>query len=173
MKNHQFLMPLIVPLILAATLAGCGGSSNKSYPSDPPVRANTAPVATEASFTTQADTPLSDMLAGMDADQDALVFAVAAQPTQGTLMLAADGSFTYQPNATVTGMDQFTFTVADGRAVSMTATVDITIEALQVSFNDYSRAALAQLPSDEPLPINGREFNQDVTDPSAYDDLFE
>lgn len=166
MKNHQ----LLVPLLLATVLAGCGGSSNKY---NPPAKVNTTPVATAASFTTQADTELSDMLAGMDADSDSLTFTVGAQPTQGTLMLAADGSFTYLPNATVIGMDQFTFTVSDGTAMSMTATVDITIEALQVSFNDYSRAAFAQLPTDEPLPINGREFEQDVTEPTAYDDLLE
>ena len=55
----------------------------------------------------------------------------------------------------------------------MTATVNITIEALQVSFNDYSRAAFEQSATDEPLPVNGREFEQDVTDPMAYDDLLE
>lgn len=165
MKNHHVLLPLL----LATALIGCGGSDGKRKPP----KMNTTPVATTASFTTQADTELSDMLAGQDADRDSLTFAAVTQPTQGTLMLAADGSFTYLPNATVTGMDQFTFAVSDGKATSMTATVNITIEALQVSFNDYSRAAFEQSSTDAPLPLNGREFEQDVTEPTAYDDLLQ
>ena len=165
MNNHHVLLPLL----FATALIGCGGSDGKPKPP----KINTAPVATAASFTTQADTELSGMLEGMDADRDSLTFAAAEQPSVGTLTLTANGGFTYLPNATVTGMDQFTFTVSDGKATSMTATVNITIDALQVSFDDYSRAAFEQSATDEPLPVNGREFEQDVTEPTAYDDLLE
>ena len=165
MKSMRFLLPLVI----ATALIGCGDNDH-----DPkPPKGNTAPTASGDSFTTQADTELSGMLKGADADGDKLTYMVDMEPTQGSLMLDEDGSFTYQPNSTVTGMDQFTFSVSDGKKSSTSATVSITIEALQVSFDTYSRAAFAQEPTDEPLPVNGREFEQDVAEDSAYDDLLQ
>lgn len=160
---------LLVPLALATTIVGCSDSDNR--PSQP--KTNSVPVAAAASVTTETDTELNGVLTGTDADGDALVFGVASEPTQGTLMLDVDGSFTYLPNETVTGTDQFTFTVSDGRQTSMAATVDIVIDPLQLSFSEYSRAAFSQAAADRPLPVNGRAFEQDVTEPTAYDDLLQ
>lgn len=162
---------VLLPLVLATALTACGGGSGKDKPK--PVPVNTPPVATGATLTTQTDTQLSGTLMGTDANGDALTYMVAAQPTQGVLAVQANGSFTYMPNSTVTGTDQFTFTVSDGKAASTAAAVNITIETLQLSFSDYSREAFEQMPTDEPLPINGREFQQDVSDPTAYDDLLQ
>lgn len=168
MKYFPAVLPLVFALTTAA-LVGCGGSDKKPRPQP----MNTAPVANAASFITQTDTHIAGVLTAMDADGDALAFSAASQPSLGTLTLASDGSFTYLPDATVTGSDQFTFTVSDGKKMSMTATVSIQIETLQVSFSDYSRAAYAQSPTDEPLPVNGREFEQDVSEETAYDDLLQ
>lgn len=132
---------------------------------------NATPVAVASSFTTEADIPLTEMLMGTDADDDGLSYAVDMQPENGTLVLESDGSFTYTPASTFTGQDQFSFTVSDGKATSSAAMVDITIEAQQVAFSSYSREAYEQESTAEPLPLNGREFEQDVTDPAAYDDL--
>ena len=95
------------------------------------------------------------------------------QPTAGMLTLATDGQFTYQPDPTVTGSDSFVFGVTDGQSPVVNGTVNITIEALQVNFSTYSRAAFAQDETDIPLPVNGRAFTQDVTDPNAFDDLLD
>lgn len=160
---------VLLPLVLATALVGCGGSDSKPKPP----KLNSAPVATAASFTTQTDTGINGTLMGSDADGDALTFSIYTEPTQGTVMIAADGSFMYLPNETVTGMDQFAFRVSDGKKSSLGATVNIDIEPLQLSFNDYSRAAFDQAPNDIPLPTNGREFEQDVTNPNAYDDLLQ
>lgn len=168
MKHFSALLPLIFA-IATTTLVGCGGSDKKPKPQ--PV--NTIPTASAASFNTQTDTQLTGMLTAMDADGDALVYSAASQPSSGTLTLAANGSFTYLPDATVTGSDQFTFSVSDGKQTSSIATVSITIETLQVSFSVYSRSAYAQMPTDEPLPVNGREFAQDVSEETAYDDLLQ
>jgi VCBS repeat-containing protein len=115
------------------------------------------------------------MLSGKDADGDSLSFAIVKVPTKGTLTIDYDGSFTYQPNATLTGTDSFIFTVSDVSSqyasASDTATVNITIEKQIVSFSSYSRAVFTQNETDTPLPTNGMEFTQDVINPNAYDDL--
>jgi VCBS repeat-containing protein len=54
--------------------------------------------------------------------------SAVTQPTHGTLELAADGSFVYQPSASYTGPDSFTYRVTDGTASDMN-TVSITVAA--------------------------------------------
>ena len=44
--------------------------------------------------------------------------------------LAANGSFTYTPNANFNGTDSFTYTASDGTADSNVATVTITVSAV-------------------------------------------
>jgi len=160
-------LKLVLPVGIAAVLlAGCGGSDHKK-----PQKVNTTPMATASSFTAQADASYTGMLKGTDAEMDKLTFAVSAAPTQGTLKLEADGSFSYLPNAEFTGTDKFSFTVSDGSSMSMPADVMITVDLLQVSFNDYSRKAFKQMATDNPLPLNSRAVTQDVTAANAYDDL--
>ena len=49
-------------------------------------------------------------------------------PTNGTLVLNSDGSFTYTPNADFSGTDTFTYFANDGTANSnLAATVTITV----------------------------------------------
>lgn len=151
-------------LMCALLLTACNDGKQKE---------NRAPVATAASLTTQADTQLTGNLMGTDADGNRLTYAVATQPTQGTLMVNANGSFVYTPTADTTGSDQFTFTVSDGKLVAAPATVNIAINPLEVSFNSYSRTAFAQAAGAQPLPLNTRTLEQDVTDEAAYDDLLQ
>jgi VCBS repeat-containing protein len=162
-KNNFYLA-----LPIGLLLSGCNFGSDDDDEMPP---MNTAPVAVSVDLITQADVAIVDMLTATDAEGDSLSYAVAEEPTQGTLTIDADGQFTYQPSATVTGTDSFSFTVSDGANGSDTATVNITIENQQVSFASYSRLVFAQSESDTPLPTNGRDFTQDVTDPNAYDDL--
>lgn len=164
--QHKIYLGLSIGLLLT----GCNlGDDDDDVM---PVK-NSAPVAVSIDLITQADVAIVDMLAATDADGDPITYAVAEEPTQGTLSIAADGQFTYQPNATVTGTDSFSFTASDAANASGTATVNITIEKQIVSFASYSRMVFAQNETDTPLPTNGRDFTQDVTDPNAYDDLIE
>lgn len=165
MKNYS---NVLIPLCLSALLmAGCGGSDKKKLPKP----TNTMPTATAASFSTQAETAYTGAVVGNDADRDALTYSVATQPTNGILTLQSNGSFTYLPNAEVTGADTFSFVVSDGKATSVAATVNITIDLLTVSFDAYSRAAFMQAATANALPLNSRNVTQDVTDETAYDDL--
>jgi hypothetical protein len=160
------LSKIALPVGLAALLlAGCGNDDNN------PPKTNTAPTAMASSFTTQADTTYTGALKGTDAEGDKLTFVAGVQPTNGVLTLKSDGSFTYLPNAEFTGSDKFSFNVNDGKSSSASVDVIIIVDQLQVGFNDYSRKAFNQAASDKPLPVNSRTVTQDVTSPTAYDDL--
>ncbi|BFM20219.1 Ig-like domain-containing protein [Gilvimarinus japonicus] len=164
----------LIALSSSLLLAGCGSDDDDDYNPDPmPEPENQAPMAETANFTTEADTVLTDMLSATDADGDELSFMVMDEPSNGQVMIEADGSFMYTPAATFTGTDSFSFTVSDGEDTSGAAEVSITVDAMQVSFSTYSRSVFNQQAMDEPLPVNGREFEQDVTEANAYDDLIQ
>ena len=157
---------IISGLVLA--LSGCFDSDDDNDYQAP--EENVAPVAVDEMLTTQADISIDGTLTATDADGDSLTFGLGENGTLGNAEVNTDGSFTYTPNAQVTGSDSFTFTVSDSVNPEVTATVSVTIEAQQVSFSSYTRDAFNQAPTDEPLPINGREFTQDADD-TTFDDL--
>lgn len=88
---------------------------------------NTAPIATNSSFTTTG--ALTDTLQASDADGNSLTYNLVSNGTKGTAAITnnSTGAFTYSPNAGQSGEDTFTFNVADGTATSNTATVTVTI----------------------------------------------
>lgn len=96
---------------------------------------NDAPVAADDSYVTNEDSPLvvptlTGVLAN-DSDAESSITAVKlTEPSKGSVTLAADGSFTYTPNANANGSDSFTYQAFDGTAYSNIATVTITIEAV-------------------------------------------
>lgn len=72
-----------------------------------------------------------------DANGDALTFAVGANPGKGTVSVAANGQFTYTPNASarqvgVASTDTFTVNVSDGKDVTAIA-VTVPVAALPAS----------------------------------------
>ena len=73
-----------------------------------------------------------------DADGDTPITAGdVTQPTNGTVTLAADGSFTYTPVTGFVGTDTFTYRAADpSTAKSALTTVTIKINTAPVSQND-------------------------------------
>ncbi|MCW5780530.1 MAG: cadherin-like domain-containing protein, partial [Nitrospira sp.] len=70
----------------------------------------------------------NDLLANdNDPDSPTLTATLGTGPTNGSLVLNADGTFTYRPNAGFTGTDTFTYRVSDGATASNLATVTITV----------------------------------------------
>jgi VCBS repeat-containing protein len=96
---------------------------------------NVAPVANDDAYATNEDTPLPVAAPGVlgndtDANGDPLVATLGSAPTNGVLVFNSDGSFTYTPNANFNGADGFSYTASDGRGGSDTATVTITVNAV-------------------------------------------
>lgn len=89
---------------------------------------NDGPVGVDDQFTVDEDGVLNDSVSANDSDVDgdSLSFALGAGPTEGTVTLNPDGTFTYRPNQDFNGSDSFSYSVSDG-AESSTATVRVTV----------------------------------------------
>lgn len=97
-----------------------------------PEPVNTAPVAAVDEYATEEGTPLTVAAPGVlandtDADGDPLTAAAVSQPINGTVTLAADGSFTYTPDPAFSGTDLFTYTAHDGAAASEPVRVTVRV----------------------------------------------
>ncbi len=105
---------------------------------------NDVPLAAGDSYSTNEDTPLSAAAPGVlandsDADGQPLQAVLVSGPTQGSLVFNADGSFTYTPASNANGADSFSYKATDGLVDSNTATVAITVNAVDdapVAAND-------------------------------------
>ena len=102
---------------------------------------NDAPVAVDNNYTGNEDTQqtgnvIADDTGGgvdSDVDGDGLSIFSNTDVSHGTLVLNADGSFTYDPNLNYCGPDSFTYVITDDPPItpppmtSNTATVSITV----------------------------------------------
>ena len=102
----------------ALTLVACGGGSG----------GNTAPDLADSSlsFSTLEDTAVSGTVSATDADGDTLGFSIGTSPSNGSLTVNQDGSFTYTPDANFFGEDVATISVSDSIA-SVTATLSFSV----------------------------------------------
>ncbi|WP_432799176.1 PKD domain-containing protein [Poriferisphaera sp. WC338] len=112
---------------------------------------NTAPVTVADSYNTnenvQLVVPASGVLSNdTDSDGDSLSAIKVTDPTNGSVTLNSDGSFTYTPNTGYIGQDSFTYKANDGTQDGNTATVDITVNS--VSSGDYDTAFTTDVSSD-------------------------
>ena len=94
---------------------------------------NQPPLAVADGYTTDEDTPLTVLTAAgvllndTDDGPAALTAALVTDVANGTLALAADGSFTYTPNLNFSGVDTFTYESNDSELDSIPVTVTITV----------------------------------------------
>jgi VCBS repeat-containing protein len=100
---------------------------------------NDAPVAAAQLVTTAEDRPVGILLSATDKDGDPLTYLIVSAPTKGSLSGTAP-NLIYTPHPNLHGTDSFSFRANDGTVNSNTATVSITITAV----NDAPVAA-AQL----------------------------
>jgi VCBS repeat-containing protein len=91
---------------------------------------NDAPVANGANLTTDEDLVLNGTAVATDVDGDKLMYLLVSGPAHGTLQLNADGTFAYTPAANYNGSDSFTYKANDGTVDSNTATVSISVKAV-------------------------------------------
>ena len=96
-----------------------------SIPNRPPVAANDNYTILEDMVLTVA--PPGVLANDSDPDGDPLTAVLVNNPAHGTLVLSANGSFSYTPVADYNGSDSFTYKANDGNADSNVATVNITV----------------------------------------------
>ncbi len=118
---------------------------------------NEAPVATNDMFTVGEDAVLTVDAAGgllandSDADGDAITPTITLEPLHGSVVLNADGSFSYTPDANFNGLDGFSYLVSDGIDSSEIASATIVVTPANddpVGINDEYTTA-----EDTPLEI--------------------
>ncbi|TAK80239.1 MAG: tandem-95 repeat protein, partial [Aquabacterium sp.] len=103
----------------------------------------TTPVAGADSYATKQGQALTVTAANgvlandSDADGDAITLVSSAQAAHGTLVVQADGSFVYTPDAGFTGTDTWTYRIGDGAAQAQgTVTIQVTSATPPVAGND-------------------------------------
>jgi len=89
---------------------------------------NDAPVANAQSVASRSGAAVAIGLSASDVDNDALSFAVATAPANGTLSGTAP-NLVYTSNSGFSGSDSFTFRASDGKVNSAPATVTINVAA--------------------------------------------
>ncbi|MBT9599367.1 MAG: tandem-95 repeat protein, partial [Vitreoscilla sp.] len=99
------------------------------------------PVAANDTFAATEDTALNGSLAGNDtlSGDGGNAFALGSGPAHGTVVVNADGTFTYTPAANYNGPDSFTYTLTDADGDVSTATVTLnvgSVDDLPVAAND-------------------------------------
>ncbi|MDA0739727.1 MAG: Ig-like domain-containing protein, partial [Nitrospirae bacterium] len=102
---------------------------------------NQAPVATAESYSGTQDTQLSMAAPGVltndsDPNSDPLTAVLDTNASNGTVVLNADGSFTYTPTGGFSGTDSFTYHAHDGALDSNSVTVILNINGAPVANND-------------------------------------
>jgi VCBS repeat-containing protein len=115
-----------------------------------------APVAGNDAASTAEETALTVAAPGVlsndtDVDSPTLSAVLVSSPAHGTLILNADGSFTYSPAANYSGADAFTYRASDGTLTSGVATVALTVTAVDdapVAADDAATTA-----EDTPLTV--------------------
>lgn len=91
--------------------------------------ANYAPEGEDGLFATTEGVAAGGRFAAQDADDDGLIFSIAANGDKGTAVLidSATGAFVYTPRPDTVGQDQIVFQVSDGKLTSKTATMRVSI----------------------------------------------
>lgn len=151
-------------LITVFAISACNSDSKKE------VVKNIAPVASSAMVTTQTEVVIEDMLSATDNDGDSLTYSLITEPSLGTVVINSNGNYTYTPNKEATGTDSFSFGVDDHVNPQVSAMVNITIEALNVEFSEFTVSAFNQESNAVPLSVNGRAFNN-AGEENNFDDL--
>ena len=92
--------------------------------------ADLPPVATDDADTTDLDTPVVIDVLGNDSDPEgeALTVTDTTEPLNGSVVINADGTVTYTPDAGFTGTDTFDYTITDPAGNESTATVTVVVE---------------------------------------------
>ena len=92
---------------------------------------NPAPIAVNDSVTTNEDVPVTIAVLANDSDPDGdPLTVVSATASRGSVVINANGTLTYTPNANINGTDTISYVISDGQGGTRAATVAVTINAV-------------------------------------------
>lgn len=134
---------------------------------------NHAPVATPDAYQTDEDVAIQALAPGVLANDtdvnpnDTLTAELVTDVTSGTLVLNADGSFTYTPALNFFGEVTFTYRVFDGQKYSNTVTVTITV--LPVNDSPVAEDDLYETDQDVTLVVPAPGVLENDSDPDPGD----
>ncbi|RZJ75709.1 MAG: tandem-95 repeat protein, partial [Flavobacterium sp.] len=112
---------------------------------------NDAPVASSPAITTAEDTPRNGVVTASDVEGNLLTYTLTTAPTNGSVVVNTDGTYTYTPNANYNGSDSFTITVNDGNGGIATVNIPVTITPV----NDTPVATSPAITTAEDTPKTG------------------
>ena len=133
--------PATVDRTINVSFANATFSSNVAVSTIKVIEVNDLPVAVnDGPLTTAEDTPIANIAVltnDTDIDDKPVpgtainnVVVIAASAPNGTVIINANGTLTYTPNANYNGTDTITYTISDGRGGTSSAIVPITITAV-------------------------------------------
>lgn len=130
------------------------------------VAGNTDPVANDDALTVAEDTPgdIDVLFNDTDADFDVLSVDSNTDPLRGSVVNNGDGTFTYTPDANLSGADSFTYTISDGNGGSATATVNITVTAVNDDPVASDDTVVTQVDTPLDIDVLNNDSDVDLTD---------
>ena len=120
-----------------------------------------SPNAVNDAALTNEDTPVTLNVVANDTDtiDSSLTVTGVTDGSNGTVVNNGNGTVTYTPNLNFSGTDSFTYTVTDDAGNSVTATVNITVNAV----NDVPDAVDDTASTNEDTPVTtGNVLNNDT-----------
>ena|GEM_PF-1791388 len=103
------------------------GNHETRKSNDVTVDVNRPPIAPDFEETTWKNTTVSGSVYGVDGNGDSLTFTKGGDPTNGSVTVNPDGTWTYVPDPDFTGTDSFEITVSDGKGGTSTSTVTVNV----------------------------------------------
>ena len=96
--------------------------------------------AVNDSYTTPYNTPVNGNASTADTFVPNSIFVATSTPSHGTVVMNADGTYTYTPSANYAGIDTFTYRVTDptGQVATATETITITPPAIAAVDDGYT-----------------------------------
>ncbi|MBL7777910.1 MAG: tandem-95 repeat protein, partial [Chitinophagales bacterium] len=144
---------------LTVTVSGCSSTNSATVNA---TVTSCPPVANDDAYSTNEDTPLTISAPGVlvnDSDpanpQQPLTVTTTpvSGPTNGSVVLNANGSFTYTPNANYTGLDVFCYRVCDNEIPAACDTACVTITVVPVNDPPVVNDSTVTSPEDNPITV--------------------
>jgi VCBS repeat-containing protein len=150
------------------TISDGNGATDTATVNVEVTRTNDAPAAADDNYTTNEDVELTVAVPGVllndtAADDDPLEATLVSGPSHGTLTLDRDGSFSYLPDPDFNGTDSFTYKADDGIAQSDSATVTLTVNAVNDAPEAIDDSATTDQDMEKTIDVLANDIDVDST----------